>query len=292
MKVFLVLLLALVLPAPVASEGRALLIGIGHYQIPGADLPGVDRDLEFMQEVARWLGYPPAAIRTLSDADATLEKVESFMGSWLKEGLAPDDPVLIYFSGHGTRIPDENGDEGSDGADEVLMMYDARPVEHDGQPTLDGVLVDDRFSELLRALPSRRVLVLVDACHSGSAVKDLDRLLGDQPMTKAYTYPGMPAGGGALLFEDDSANYLAISAAGDEEEALPSPEGSYFTRGIHQALRQARRLGLSVTPRDIAAASRRYIYAQVRPAYGYSPRISGNPRLATRPLPLVDLSRR
>lgn len=237
---FVVALMALCATQTLQAEGRALLIGVGRYQAPGADLPGVGKDLAMMRRAAGWLGFAPRRIRIVEDEAATLSAVEDALGNWLREGVEPNDPVLIYFSGHGSRIWDEDGDESRDGADEVLMLHDARPILRDGRRTLDGVLVDDRFAELLRAIPSRRVLVLVDACHSGTVVKGLPfPALADRPLAKFYRYPGMPAGGGGLELRDPEANFLALSAAGDDEEALPSENGSYFTRGLYRALQTA-----------------------------------------------------
>ena len=101
----------------------------------------------------------------------------------------------------------------------------------------------------------------------------------------------MPAGGGGLELRDPEANFLALSAAGDDEDALPSENGSYFTRGLYRALRMAMQAGSAPTPRYLAEESRRYIHAEVRPAYRYTPRLAGNPSLATRPLELKAMSR-
>lgn len=37
--------------------------------------------------------------------------------------------MLIYFSGHGTHVPDDNGDETDDNKDEALVLHDTRSTE-------------------------------------------------------------------------------------------------------------------------------------------------------------------
>ncbi len=97
-------------------------------------------------------------------------KVYDAVENWLIDGAGPDDRVLFYFSGHGSQIPDENNDE-DDQFDEVLLLYDAALTEKRGRQTLSGVLIDDDFNQMLARMKSRNILVILDACHSGSATK-------------------------------------------------------------------------------------------------------------------------
>lgn len=81
-----------------------------------------------------------------------------------------DDRVIIYFSGHGSNINDNDNDEG-DGCDELFITYDVEEAIKNGKNltlNLDkDTLKDDRFHELLEALPTNHVLTVVDACFSG-----------------------------------------------------------------------------------------------------------------------------
>jgi hypothetical protein len=269
------------------AEPRALLVGVGDYNLPGAELPGIDTDIRLMTEASRWMGFSDDQVLVLESEQATQSRVEWALQRWLVDGVDADDPVLIYFSGHGVRVWDESGDEADDLHDEALLLFDAHPVELKGRPSLDGLLLDDRFGDYLKQIPSRQVLVLVDACHSGSVNKDLGDALGRK--TKFYAYPGMPSGTGSLRIsngEDKGANYLVISAAGDDEQALPSEQGSYFTLGIYQRLKHARAGQQSIDARELMQAAQAYISDQVVPAYRYHPHLSGNPALARRPIVL------
>ena len=123
--IFLVWTLILVLGpiTPVNAENRALLIGLGQYERKEFNLPGVNTDIEGIKRVCVLLGYKPNQIKTLQNSQATLAGIQKAIQEWLIDGVTKEDKVLFYFSGHGTRIKDQNGDE-EDGMDEILTTYD------------------------------------------------------------------------------------------------------------------------------------------------------------------------
>lgn len=94
-----------------AAENRALIIGVGKYSIENASLPGIGQDVENMVKIARQIGFSENQIKVLRDENATLANIENALTTWLIQGVKPSDRVLIYFSGHASYIPDENGDE-------------------------------------------------------------------------------------------------------------------------------------------------------------------------------------
>ncbi len=168
------LLLAIGTPG---AEDRALVIAIADYQYEcpataaanqchDPDLPGIDRDLGRVQEVLELLGFAEHQVQVLRDREASLTGVRMAIEQWLIRGVTAEDRVILYFSGHGSQIPDAGGDE-ADGFDEVLLTWDMAIV--DG--SLENVLVDDELGALLKRVPAQRSLVLFDACHSGTASK-------------------------------------------------------------------------------------------------------------------------
>lgn len=75
------------------------------------------------------------------------------------------DSLWFSFSGHGTQVPDENGDEVK-GWDEVLLPCDFTTVK--SLPYVGNYILDDDLYELVCQLhPKAKLTVLVDACHSG-----------------------------------------------------------------------------------------------------------------------------
>merc|ERR1712032_1584467 len=81
-----------------------------------------------------------------------------------------DDYFVLYYSGHGTQVDDEDGDE-DEGKDEALCL-----VSPDGQISYETLLIDDDFAEHLTDSidESARIIILTDCCHSGT-ICDFDK---------------------------------------------------------------------------------------------------------------------
>ncbi|HMW30122.1 caspase family protein [Plasticicumulans sp.] len=298
------LLLATALAATDAmAEDRALLIGVGRFQSPQINpLPGIDLDIDLMRSTATMLGYRP---QVLLNEQASLAGIEQALKTWLIDGTGPQDRVLIYFSGHGTQIPDDNGDE-DDQADEVLVPYDLLPSQQDGRIELVNGLVDDRLGALIAAIPSREVLVLIDACHSGTATKSVlpARSYGSDVMAvaKLFSYPGMPVARSkgfsnrGIMVESRpntatgaGPNYVSLTAARDDQRALATPKGSMFTLGLLEAIREAAASGSPLTLNQLRERTDAYIRAKADPGQVFNPVLTGSDVLAGKPLRLISL---
>lgn len=294
------LLAALAMPAVAAD--RALLVGVGNYQLAKElHLSGIDLDLATMRTVAANLGFDAAQTRVLLDADATLSAVKEGLTDWLRTGVTADDRVLIYFSTHGDQFTDVSGDE-DDGFDEALILYDLAAVTGPGGThALTGILLDDDLGRALAAIPSRQVLVIVDACHSGTMTRTVDFSSGQsgsrQGQVKFFAHPGMPSAAVTRTLSrpasGGSPNYVVISAAADDEQSRATPRGSLFTLGLAQAIGQAAGTGSRLTPRQAKDAAAAYIKAQLGEVDSqkvFQPQIDGDPRLADTPLRLVPVT--
>ncbi|MCP4687467.1 MAG: caspase family protein, partial [Desulfobacterales bacterium] len=260
------------------AEDRALLVGVGTYRI-GVTLPGIDQDLEMMKEAVQLMGFKEGQVKTLKDSDATLDNIRDALAHWLVEGVGPGDRVLFYFSGHGSQVKDETGDKSdeSDGADEVLCPYD---VGREGKK-LTRALLDDDFGKLLSGIPARCIFVFLDACHSGTATRDLPLAPGELA-PKFFEYPDMPRTKSIFALEETAGNsrYIAVSACKDDEKALASNKGSLFTRGILSALREAVIQGKKITVAQLKDKAALYIKNSLKErGAAQHPVISGNPLL-------------
>jgi hypothetical protein len=188
-----------------------------------------------MRQAVLALGYKQNQIKILLDEEATLANIRNSIDSWLIKGVDEDDHVFFYFSGHGSQIFDKNGDE-ADKADEVLITHDAQL----GVNTLKNVFVDDMFNEMLGKVPSKYVFILIDACHSGTATRGINQ--NGFVFPKYFEYPGMPRTMRSVGFTSksiqgvDAGSYSALSAAQDNQRAQASNVGSYFTRGVYNAI--------------------------------------------------------
>ncbi len=280
------------------AEQRALLVGVGKYSAPGNDLPGIDLDLDRMRDTLNVMGFEDSQIRSLLDEEATAANVIKEIGGWLTKGVQPDDRVVFYFSGHGAYIPDFDGDE-PDGVDEVLVTHDVRRARVRGRPSLKGVVEDDELNRLLGKIPSRNILTIVDACHSGTSTRSFElddkSLAADPVFAKIFMYEGMPEKTevpmtrSAAIADDNNVNYVSISAADDDEKAIGTSKGGIFTIGLSNAIIAAAKQGGKVTLEDLRAQASAYIQSKLSGDRIHHPQISGNPSLASGALQIVPL---
>ncbi len=296
-------LMSIALASTARGEDRALLIGVGRYAHFDDRLNGVSLDLAMMTEMAQLMGFQKKAVKILEHEQATTDNVFKAFDNWLMNEMQPQDRVLIYFSGHGSQVPDENNDE-KDQFDEVLLLYDTTLSLKDGRRSLNGVLHDDRFNRMLAQLKSMNILVILDACHSGSATRSLRLTPQTVPVNDAqvkyfYYSPLLEDAGGSGRFdvmEPSNASgvagrYVAITACRDDEKTVATSRGSIFTLGLRQALRSAAIAGISITPEELQHRTTRYIQEQIRSdVIIFHPQIAGHKKLRKRPLELVALS--
>ena len=268
---------ALLLTATAEAADKALLIGVGNYRIPSAALPGIDKDLERMQDVARLMGFEAANTKTLVDSNATLLEIRLAIQQHLVLGSNADDRVLFYFSGHGTQVRDESGDE-ADAVDEALMPYDTTQRYSRGEVVLENLLLDDEFERLLEQIPAGEIIVIVDACHSGTVTRVGNPLETSVYFPKTFFYEGMPTAEtftrGITL--GDETNYTGVSAAMDGQLALATENGSVFTAAVYETIleQEAQSSNLNVTELSERVTTR--IHAVVDEARRFDPQIAGS----------------
>lgn len=136
-------------------------IGISQFQSPGIqDLQVADKDATTMADVMKRQGKLDEAF-SLVNEQATLKNIDEVIRRRLPEMTRPGDTVLLYWSGHGGRSSDDNGDE-KDGYDEYLVPHDG-----DLNDTRRTMLLDDTFGRWIQELDGRKVLIVLDTCHSG-----------------------------------------------------------------------------------------------------------------------------
>lgn len=140
----------------------ALCIGINNYPGTANDLSGCVNDVKDWSAELTKRGF---TVKTLLDAKATKANIVKGIKSLLT-ATGPGDSVVIQFSGHGSYVPDENGDE-PDEQDECICPYDIATADGSG-----NYITDDELFQLysLRHKDSRLV-ILSDSCHSGTVAK-------------------------------------------------------------------------------------------------------------------------
>lgn len=189
---------------PEAVAGReprklAIVVGVGEYQrsrsLPPADsldLLGPKNDsLAVAQMLKDRYGLATDHLWLLRDAQATRKEI--FAGwDWVQDWAEPGDLVIFYFSGHGTRLPERIPGSKPDGYDSALCPYDA--VDR------AGLIAGYEIGERIDRLRTDQVVVLVDACSSGSASRSLGRpkfappnAFGLPPLAAPRSNPAIPA---------------------------------------------------------------------------------------------------
>lgn len=225
------------LPSPAEAGQRALLIGIGAYQHI-RPLIGPPRDLVRMERfLTDHMGYRTDEIAVLKDGQATRKNLLRTMENWLVRSTKAGDKVFIYFSGHGSQLPDKNDDE-KDGLDETLSPIDT---------TKDGrnQITDDEFGAILAKMADRDLTVIIDSCHSGTISRGAAADSADTSQDQARTFiPDLSTrSGGPTPDQVDahrgeasflkSANKLRIwSAASANQFSWDTLDGGIFTRNF------------------------------------------------------------
>lgn len=154
---------------------KAVLIGVNRYRMPGADLRGCVNDVKNMKAVlTRQYGFKAADIGVLTDFAASKKAVQSAIATLVK-GARSGDVVYVHFSGHGSNVPDKNGDE-ADHRDEILC-----PTDLDWKDPLLDDWLRVTFDSVRAGV---NLTVITDCCHSGSITRAV--LPPDAPVMERY----------------------------------------------------------------------------------------------------------
>ncbi len=279
---FLFLLWGAALALPAAAESHALIMTISAYQAGVPPLLGVQHDGESARSIARRMGVKDANMRHYKDGELTLAGMQRAFDE-LQERIADGDQVFIYFSGHGGR--------------QLVRMPGERCAE--SLITVDGMgFIDVELEARLKQLAAKaqKLVVLLDACHSGGATQ---RAL---PGQKPAFAPKFFARGGAEACErpvnvlarslgaasrsagSGAGNYVFIAAARDNEVSLDMPaKGGVATQAWRDCINGAasdRDGSGGLSAAEIQACAQQKINQQLREVKGFLPHhvtIAGNP---------------
>ncbi|TPX34015.1 hypothetical protein SmJEL517_g03260 [Synchytrium microbalum] len=149
------------------ARKRALLIGINYFD-QKVELKGCVNDVKNVHKfITTRLGYSdaPEDMMLLTDDQKDRKKLPTFANivagmKWLVDGAQAGDHLYLHYSGHGSQIPSEKGDE-EDGMDDTLVPSDYLSA---------GQIVDDDINLILvHNLPKGvHFFCTFDCCHSGT----------------------------------------------------------------------------------------------------------------------------
>lgn len=212
-------------------------VGVGEFMYPHAhELPVCADDARgFAQQLKQVYGSGvDFKSYILTNENATKNKIQSFLNSGIFSYIDRDTDVFIFFSGHGMRIPDDDGDE-SDNEDEVLIPYD-----YNEDNFYNTTVHDDDLYTYYQQISKKagKTFVIIDSCHSGGTMKSTAIQKGIQLpyTTKAVgnlKHDGME---NEIKSSDD---FLFLSASLESQPAWPNIGGlsySLFTHAFVTAL--------------------------------------------------------
>lgn len=170
-----------------AHAGRRAALVIGNDAYPGnLALQSCVKDAEAF---AAWLdsvGFEPGEIDIRTDATKA-RMVDGFEQLIARTGRQHHDQVVIYFSGHGAQVTDDNGDEGrNDNKDESLCGIDD-PATLNAWDEL--VIRDDDFNRFVERISQNtdQVFIVFDCCFSGGALKNVSPFYRPRGKSKRIT---------------------------------------------------------------------------------------------------------
>jgi hypothetical protein len=204
-------------PQP-APRKRALLVGVSDYCPPNApqgecaahatywwNLHSYE-DIEALRNSLQTkFGFDPKDIKVLTTkAETTHKSIVDTFKSFLIQQTKPGDIVYFHYSGHGTQVLDDNGDE-LDGLDETLV-----PSDYGKQNDGSNNIRDDEIGALLSELKSKNpgsITVTMDSCYSGSNTRGGDHIM------RGAEYAGPKPKGNPNAKEESASGLLTRGAA-------------------------------------------------------------------------------
>ncbi|KAF5330089.1 hypothetical protein D9758_018821 [Tetrapyrgos nigripes] len=227
---------------------NALIIGIDKYEDRSIrNLNAAVLDAENVKNfLTDTLRVPHINIKTLYDTQATTVHILNAIKGLTNLSITKDDPILIYYAGHGARVPAPAGRITGDSLNEISLLC-SHDFKRYGSDTEDGQgIFSFILAKYLDSLADKweNITVIFDCCHSGSAtrddeVRDDERVRGIE-LPKEYEIP-------RSVF-DQQVN----SACGREEKAREHSGGGYFTSDLLELFKARGPEGISdLTYQDV-----------------------------------------
>ncbi|CAM8947971.1 unnamed protein product [Rhodiola kirilowii] len=190
---------------------KAVLIGCNY---PGtkAQLKGCINDVNRMrQSLLDRFGFSSDDITLLIDTDdsypqPTGKNIRQSIQNLIRSAQ-PGDVLFVHYSGHGTRLPAETGEDDDTGYDECIVPCDM------------NLITDDDFREFVDQVPDGCILSIVsDSCHSGGLIDEAKEQIGESTKQNEG--------------EDEDADQSSGSRFGFRGFLHKTVEGALESRGI------------------------------------------------------------
>jgi hypothetical protein len=209
---------------PSMEKAYALVVGIANYQkinrLPETVLNDA-QDVHKLLINPNYCGYAEENIQLLLDGQATKVALQDALAI-LAQKSSHDSTVFIYISSHGGRV------EFGPHQGEYLLPVDADFTS--GASLAATAIANAQFTEALRAIPARRLVVMFDCCHSGGIGQPKD---SSAPILKS----GFSHDYYEILKQGQGRVILASSRNTEKSYVLPGAENSIFTQHLLDGLK-------------------------------------------------------
>ncbi len=196
----------------------ALIIGISKFKDPSLNLKYSAKDArDFYNFLVQEGNFAPDHVKLLLNEEASRENVLSSLGDkWLPRVANPNDLVVIYISSHGSP-------SGMDvGGVNYVVAYDTNKESLFST----GIPMQDLVRVIKGRVHSDRIVLILDACHSGAANAD-EKAVFKQGNVNVDE---IVAGTGQLVISSSMPDQVSWEAKG-------APNG-VFTKYLIEGLRQ------------------------------------------------------
>jgi hypothetical protein len=221
------------------AVGRSLHIGVneidpGHYANYTGKLAGCENDAQFMREVATFYKYGPITVLhgPKATAKAVLDEIET-----AAVALPAGSIFLLTFAGHGGQIRNADPRE-PELYDQTWALYDRQLSD------------DELYARWPLFNPGVRIVVVVDACHSGTPLTRLFATAEELELPP-YQVRSIPLDFAIATYRrnrdlydsinrglfrpktsDIQASVISITACEDEEDAADGDPNGRFTDSL------------------------------------------------------------
>jgi uncharacterized caspase-like protein len=145
------------------ADKWALVIGISNFKDSTINLKYAAKDAtDFKNFLVTQENFSADHVRLLTDNHATKDEITSQLGQgWLGKRAQPDDLVVVYVSSHGSPSLEDVGVN-------FLVAHDTDKYKL----VSTGIPMQWLTKIIQEQVHSKRVVVILDVCHSGSAGED------------------------------------------------------------------------------------------------------------------------
>lgn len=211
----------------------ALVVGISKFSDPSLNLKYSAKDArDFAEYLVREANFAPDHVKLLVDGESTREKIlENLADKWLPHAAKPGDLVVLYLSTHAS--PDSQENSGLN----YLFASDTKV----DLVQAGGIALQDLIRILKTRIHTDRIVVILDACHSGAAQSQAKGLHRSDSSAGADTNTNANADGSSSSFsrlsQDTKAVVISSSQSNERSWELLDQANSAFTYFLLQGLR-------------------------------------------------------